>query len=89
MGYNRRVTGPPRFHVIDGTPAPDSPKERSRRRIRAMERPAEMVQCRRCGGREFIETTTGALMRRGRVVGGTKALVCVACLAAGERITVP
>ena len=87
--YDRRVTAPPRFHVIDGTPAPDSPKVHSRSRIKAMGRPAEMIQCPRCGGREFVQTVTGALLRNGRPTGGTKATICVLCLSKGERITVP
>jgi hypothetical protein len=84
--YSRGVR---RFTVIEGSPEPDTPKARSRSRVRAMERPAEMLQCRRCGGREFTETVTGALVRRGKMVGGTKTLVCVTCLLAGERVTAP
>lgn len=52
-----------------------------------MAKPAEMLQCRRCGGREFTETVTGSILRHGKPSGGTKALICVICLLAGERVT--
>lgn len=71
-----------RFHVIDGTPAPDTPAERVRKRVRAMPKPAEMPQCPRCGGREYIETKIGA----GR--SATKQRLCVLCLMKGERVVI-
>lgn len=77
----------PTLHVIEGSPEPDTPKARSRSRARAMAKPAEMLQCRRCGGREFTETVTGSILRHGKPSGGTKALICVICLLAGERVT--
>lgn len=76
----------PKFVVIDGTPAPDTPAERVRRRIRAHLRPDAMIQCHRCGGRETIAATTGVLIRNGRTRGGTKQLLCAACLMRGERV---
>lgn len=76
------------FHVIDGTPEPETPATASRKRVKAMPKPAEMVQCPRCGGREFIETITGALKRGGKRVGGSKALICVTCLASGARVAI-
>lgn len=69
-----------RFHVIDGTPAPDTPAEQVRKRVRAMPKPAAMPQCPRCGGREYIETKIGA----GR--SATKQRLCVLCLMKGERV---
>lgn len=78
----------PRLHLIQGTPAPDTPAEQVRKRIRAMPKPATMVQCHRCGGREVIETKIGVLMKNGRPTGGTKALICVGCLLRGERVVV-
>ncbi|MDU9398037.1 hypothetical protein [Pseudomonas sp. zfem003] len=69
-----------RFHVIDGTPAPDTPAEQVRKRVRAMPKPATMPQCPRCGGREYIETKIGA----GR--SATKQRLCVLCLMKGERV---
>lgn len=74
------------FHVIDGTPEPETPATASRKRVKAMPKPATMVQCQRCGGREFIETVTGALTRGGKRSGGTKTMVCVPCLLAGQRV---
>ena len=80
------MTDKPRFHVIDGTKAPDTPAEEVRMRVRAMPKPATMVQCHRCGGREVIETKIGVLMKNGKPTGGTKALLCVCCLMKGERV---
>ena len=78
----------PSLHVISGTPAPDSPAERVRQRVRAMPRPAVMLQCRRCGGRELIETRIGVESVDGRTRGGTKAMICACCLLRGERVVV-
>lgn len=78
----------PKFHVISGTPAPDTPLEQVRKRVRATDKPASMIQCHRCGGREFIEAKTGVMMKNGRPTGGTKALLCVGCLLRGERVMV-
>jgi hypothetical protein len=76
----------PRFHVIQGTPAPDTPVEQARKRVRAMPKPAAMIQCHRCGGREVIETKTGVMLKDGKPTGGTKALLCVGCLMNGQRV---
>jgi len=80
------MTDKPRFHVIDGTGPPDTPAEQVRKRVRATPKPATMVQCHRCGGREVIETKIGVLMKNGKPTGGTKALLCVGCLLKGERV---
>ncbi len=80
------MTDKPRFHLIQGTPAPDTPAEQVRKRVRAMPKPAEMIQCHRCGGREVIETKIGMLMKNGIPTGGTKGLICVGCLLRGERV---
>jgi hypothetical protein len=82
------VADTPRFRVIQGTPAPDTPAEQVRKRVRAMPKPATMVQCHRCGGREVIETKIGVLMKNGRPTGGTKTLICAGCLLTGERVVV-
>jgi hypothetical protein len=82
------MTDKPKLHLIHGTPAPDTPAEQVRKRVRAMPKPATMVQCHRCGGREVIETKIGVLMKNGRPTGGTKALICVGCLLNGERVMV-
>lgn len=80
------MTDKPRFHVIDGTKAPYTPAEEVRKRVRAMPKPATMVQCHRCGGREVLETKICVLMKNGKPTGGTKALLCVCCLLQGERV---
>jgi hypothetical protein len=80
------MTDKPRFHVIDGTAPPDTPAEQVRRRVRAMPKPATMVQCHRCGGREVIETKIGVMMKDGKPTGGTKALLCAQCFMKGERV---
>lgn len=68
------------LHVIKGTPAP---------RKRASDlRPAEMLQCHRCGGREVIEAKVGVLSKAGKTSGGTKQMLCAACFMKGERIVV-
>lgn len=77
-----------KLHVITGRPAPDTPAERIRKRIRALPKPAEMLQCHRCGGREVIETKTGVTLQGGRTKGGTKTLICAGCLGRGERVVV-
>ena len=72
-------------------PVPDAPRPleteagRVRSRVKAMPKPKEMIQCHRCGGREVIETKTGALFGNGKATGGTKSLLCVACLLHGTR----
>jgi hypothetical protein len=77
------------FHVIDGTPEPETPASDVRKRMKAHDTPADMIVCPRCTGREFIETITGAMLtRQGKRKGGTKALVCVPCLATGQRVAV-
>ncbi len=73
------------LHVIKGTPPPDTPAETVRKRMRAT-KPASMLQCHRCGGREVIETKTGALLKNGKVTGGTKAWICAGCHRNGQRV---
>lgn len=76
------MTDRPKFHVIQGTPQPSTPAEEVRKRVRAMPKPADMPQCLRCGGREYIETKIGA----GK--GATKQRLCVACMLRGERVVI-
>lgn len=80
------MTDKPKLHLIQGTPTPDTPAEQVRKRVRAMPKPATMVQCHRCGGREVIETKIGVLMRNGKSTGGTRQLLCVGCLLRGDRV---
>lgn len=77
----------PSLTVIPGTPAPDTPAERSRKRRAAIPRPVDMLQCPRCTGREVIQTKIGVLLKDGKPQGGTKALLCAACYMRGERVT--
>jgi hypothetical protein len=60
-----------RLRLIPQAPAPE--KERVRQRIKAMPKPATMLQC-RCGSRDMIETKTGVLFKNGKASGGTKVL---------------
>ena len=76
----------PKFEVIDGSPAPDTPAERVRKRVRAADKPAAMIQCHRCGGREVIETKVGMLFKNGRAQGGTRTILCATCHRQGERV---
>lgn len=80
------MTDKPRFHVIDGIHAPDTPKEAVKRRVRKMPKPGAMVQCYRCSGREVIETKIGVILKDGKPTGGTKQLLCAGCLIRGERV---
>jgi hypothetical protein len=76
----------PKLHVIEGTPAPDTPLEQARKRVRAMPKPAHMIQCGRCGSREVIETKIGMLYKNGKAQGGTKQALCASCFMRGERV---
>jgi len=73
------------LHVVNGTPAPDTKAERARARLRAT-KPAAMLQCPRCAGREVIETKVGVLLQGGRPKGGTRQMLCALCLMKGERV---
>lgn len=78
----------PALHVIPGTAPADTPAERVRQRIKAMPKPSILLQCRRCGGREFLETKVGVEFVEGRTRGGTKTLLCALCLLKGERVVI-
>jgi hypothetical protein len=75
-----RMTERPTFHVIQGTPTPDTDQEKVRKRVRTMPKPPGMPQCVRCGGREYIEAKIGT----GKTA--TKQRICVICLMKGERV---
>lgn len=68
----------PRFDVIDGTPPPDTPLERGRKRMRKAKVPGGGPSCHRCGGRETITATIGKVKNK----------LCVACLLTGHRSVV-
>ncbi len=64
------------------------PKRAPRKRARETDaKPAEMLQCRRCGGREVIETKVGMTYSSGKAKGGTKSYLCACCYSKGERVT--
>jgi hypothetical protein len=66
------------LHVIKGTPVKPA---------RANDpKPAALLQCRRCGGRETIESKTGVMVVNGKARGGTKSILCAGCHRKGERI---
>lgn len=89
QAYNSRVSSPPRLHVVPTTPEPETPVTASRRRIKAMPHPGDVIQCPRCGGRETIETRIGAMRRpNGTSHGGTKVTICAGCHRNGERVVV-
>jgi len=73
------------LHLIPGTPAPDTPAEQVRKRLRAT-KPGEMLQCPRCAGREVLVSLTGAIIKGGKVSGGTKQWLCATCHRKGERV---
>lgn len=72
-----------RFKLIEGTPLPE--QDPVRKRLRAV-KPAELLQCHRCGGREVIETKVGVMFRAGKATGGTRIRLCAHCFMKGERV---
>lgn len=72
------------LHIVPKSPAPPS---KNARRI-AASKPSDMCECRRCGGREVIETLIGAVLQGGKLKGGTRQVICVGCLLNGERVVV-
>lgn len=76
----------PRLKLVP--PAEPSPVEKVRQRVKAMPKPASLIQCPRCGGRTVRVEITGAMLTNGKVTGGTKEYVCAACDRKGERVVV-
>lgn len=72
--------------LIPGTPPPDTPKQRVIDRLKAAPKPGDMLECPRCASREVLTLTLGALLKGGKMVGGTKQIVCASCFMNGERI---
>lgn len=64
----------PRFRIIDGTPAPDTPAERVRQRVRKSAVKAK-AHCSSCGGGEWIASRNGNVRMK----------LCVVCLTQGRR----
>jgi hypothetical protein len=74
----------PKLTVVP--PSEPGPTERVRLRIKRAPKPAAMLQCHRCGGREVIQTKTGVMVEAGKAKGGTRQLLCAACFARGDRV---
>lgn len=72
--------------VVRGTPPPDTPKQRVVDKLKRQPRPATMLQCPRCAGREVLELKSGASMQGGKLKGGATQIVCATCFMKGERI---
>lgn len=72
------------LHSVPKPPPPAKPNERAKK----ASKPADMLQCPRCGGREVIETVIGAMIQAGKLKGGTRQIICVGCLLNGERVVV-
>lgn len=53
-----------------------------------MPKPAALLQCPRCAGRELIETKTGVLLKGVKPSGGTRQMVCALCFSRGERVVI-
>lgn len=69
-------------------PSEPGPIEKVRRRVRSMPKPAALLQCPRCAGRELIETKTGVLLKGVKPSGGTRQMVCALCFSRGERVVI-
>lgn len=80
------MTDRPKLHVIQGTPAPDTPVEKARKRVKAMDKPACMIQCHRCASREVIVTKIGMTYKNGKASGGTQQILCATCFMKGQRV---
>lgn len=78
-----------KLHVITGTPAPDTPAERQRKRLVKAGTESGCLSCPRCGSLALTEVRTG--MRpgsTGKPVGGTKQWICAMCQMKGEWVVV-
>jgi len=71
------------LHLIPAAPKPDDPPNS---RAKKASKPADMIQCPRCGGREVMETVIGAMIQARKLKGGTRQIICVGCLLKGERV---
>lgn len=74
------------LHLVPDAPKPaETEKDKIIKKIKSYPKPAEMVQCHRCAGREVIETKVGVLSTAKGWKGGTKVLLCALCFMRGER----
>lgn len=67
------------------SPTAPGPAETVRKRLRA-DKPASLMQCNRCAGREVFETKTGVMLKDGKPRGGTRQVLCALCFSKGERV---
>lgn len=74
-----------KLHLIPPLPKPEEPVNS---RAKRASKPADMIQCPRCGGREVVETVIGAMVQARKLKGGTRQIVCVGCLLKGERVVI-
>lgn len=65
-----------------------SPAEKVRQRVKALPRPEHLLQCPRCACRTMKVEVTGAMLKGGKVTGGTKQYICSMCDRKGERVVV-
>jgi hypothetical protein len=65
-----------KLYSIPGTPPPDTPTERVRKRMRDSAR--HWPHCPRCGGRETVSAK----------IGNVRSNLCVCCLMRGERVVI-
>lgn len=71
------------LHIVPPIPKPAEP---ANNRAKRASKPADMVQCPRCGGREVIETVLGAMVQARKLKGGTRQIVCFGCMLNGQRV---
>lgn len=76
------------LHIVQGSPPPDTPAEKLRRKIRARPKPPEMLQCPRCGSREIVQVKIGMYFKNGKAIGGTPQWLCATCQRNGERVVI-
>lgn len=70
------------LHVVPASPPP----EKRKRVASKVAKPAELIQCPRCEGREVTPTILGAMLTAGKLKGGTTQFLCTGCLLKGERV---
>lgn len=79
----------PTFHVIAGTPAPDTPDEQRRQRLVRSGVATGCLTCHRCGGMTITEVKTGMRIgKSGKPVGGTRQWICTLCHMKGQWVVV-
>lgn len=75
------------FQVIEGTPAPDTPRERQRARLK-LKAPSSIIRCHRCSSNAVIVVKLGMHFSNGKPAGGQKSHICAQCFQQGEYVVV-